>query len=250
MSFGITCSGLCREFAGVAVIDGVTFRAPAGRVTAVVGPNGAGKTTLLSMLAGQLRPHRGWLRVEDADPSVEPWVVRSRVGWVPDVYEGSETWSIAEVVRFSAKIAGHSGDTAEELVDRALHLARLADSAATPVLRLSRSAKKWLSLARALAAGTTALVLDNPMADLDHDGRRYLAGMLRALARQDMTIVVSACLADDLAGCAESILHLDRGRLVAGDASVPAPVDPGRTACAGPDARGARRPTTAASPRW
>ncbi|MFI9633124.1 hypothetical protein ACIHAX_10565, partial [Nocardia sp. NPDC051929] len=97
--------------------------------------------------------------------------------------------------------------------------------------------------ARALAAGTTALVLDNPMADLDHDGRRYLAGMLRALARQDMTIVVSACLADDLAGCAENILHIDQGRLVAGDASVPAPVEP-RTAFARPDARGSRRPAT------
>lgn len=215
MGLGITCSGLRREFAGVAVVDDVTFRAPAGRVTAVVGPNGAGKTTLLSMLAGQLRPHRGRLRVEDADPSVEPWVVRSRVGWVPDVYEGSETWSVAEVVRFAAKIAGHSGDAAEELVDRALHLARLAESSSTPVLRLSRSEKKWLGLAKALAAGTTALVLDNPMADLDDDGRRYLAGMLRALARQDMTIVVSACLEDDLAGCAEHILRIDRGRVVA-----------------------------------
>ncbi|MEW1736927.1 ABC transporter ATP-binding protein [Nocardia beijingensis] len=216
MGLGITCSGLRREFAGVAVVDDVTFRAPAGRVTAVVGPNGAGKTTLLSMLAGQLRPHRGRLRVEDADPSVEPWVVRSRVGWVPDVYEGSETWSVAEVVEFSAKIAGHSAEAAEELVDRALHLARLAESSATPVLRLSRSEKKWLGLAKALAAGTTALVLDNPMADLDDDGRRYLAGMLRALARQDMTIVVSACLVDDLAGCAEHILRIDRGRVVAG----------------------------------
>ncbi|MER7454546.1 ABC transporter ATP-binding protein [Nocardia beijingensis] len=216
MGLGITCSGLRREFAGVAVVDDVTFRAPAGLVTAVVGPNGAGKTTLLSMLAGQLRPHRGRLRVEDADPSVEPWVVRSRVGWVPDVYEGSETWSVAEVVEFSAKIAGHSADAAEELVDRALHLARLAESSATPVLRLSRSEKKWLGLAKALAAGTTALVLDNPMADLDDDGRRYLAGMLRALARQDMTIVVSACLVDDLAGCAEHILRIDRGRVVAG----------------------------------
>ncbi|MBF6192824.1 ABC transporter ATP-binding protein [Nocardia implantans] len=216
MALGITCSGLRREYAGVAVVDDVTFRAPAGRVTAVVGPNGAGKTTLLSMLAGQLRPHRGRLRVEDADPSVEPWAVRARVGWVPDVYEGSETWSVAEVVEFSAKVAGHSGDAAEELVDRALHLARLAASSATPVLRLSRSEKKWLGLAKALAAGTTALVLDNPMADLDDDGRRYLAGMLRALARQDMTIVVSACLEDDLAGCAEHILRIDRGRVVAG----------------------------------
>ncbi|WP_067808087.1 ATP-binding cassette domain-containing protein [Nocardia beijingensis] len=216
MGLGITCSGLRREFAGIAVVDDVTFRAPAGLVTAVVGPNGAGKTTLLSMLAGQLRPHRGRLRVEDADPSVEPWVVRSRVGWVPDVYEGSETWSVAEVVEFSAKIAGHSADAAEELVDRALHLARLAESSATPVLRLSRSEKKWLGLAKALAAGTTALVLDNPMADLDDDGRRYLSGMLRALARQDMTIVVSACLEDDLAGCAERILRIDRGRVVAG----------------------------------
>ncbi|MEU6831100.1 ABC transporter ATP-binding protein [Nocardia beijingensis] len=214
MGLGITCSGLRREFAGVAVVDDVTFRAPAGLVTAVVGPNGAGKTTLLSMLAGQLRPHRGRLRVEDADPSVEPWVVRARVGWVPDVYEGSETWSVAEVVEFSAKIAGHSADAAEELVDRALHLARLTESSATPVLRLSRSEKKWLGLAKALAAGTTALVLDNPMADLDDDGRRYLAGMLRALARQDMTIVVSACLPDDLAGCAEHILRIDRGRVV------------------------------------
>ncbi|MBF6468515.1 ATP-binding cassette domain-containing protein [Nocardia beijingensis] len=45
----------------------VTFRAPAGRVAAVVGPSGAGKTALLSMLAGRLRPHRGQLRVQDAD---------------------------------------------------------------------------------------------------------------------------------------------------------------------------------------
>ncbi|WP_063053449.1 ATP-binding cassette domain-containing protein [Nocardia arthritidis] len=214
MGLGITCSGLRREFAGVAVVDDVTFRAPAGRVTGVIGANGAGKTTLLSMLAGRLRPHRGHLRVEDADPSVEPWVVRSRVGWVPDVYEGAETWSIQEVVEYSAKIAGHTGAAAGELVDRALHLARLTDSSSTTVLRLSRSEKKWLGLARALAAGTAALVLDNPMADLDDEGRRYLSGMLRALAQQDMAIVVSACAEDELAGCAQQILHLDHGRVV------------------------------------
>ncbi|MFI9638155.1 ABC transporter ATP-binding protein, partial [Nocardia sp. NPDC051929] len=69
--------------------------------------------------------------------------------------------------------------------------------------------------ARALAAGTTALVLDNPMADLDHDGRRYLAGMLRALAEEGMTIVVSACTVDALTGCAHHILYIEHGRVLA-----------------------------------
>jgi ABC-2 type transport system ATP-binding protein len=131
------------------------------------------------------------------------------------VYEGAETWSIREVVEYSSKIAGHTGAAADELVDRALRLARLTGSSSTPVLRLSRSEKKWLGLAGALAAGTAALVLDNPMADLDDEGRRYLSGMLRALAQQGMTIVVSACAEEDLAGCAEEILRIDHGRVVA-----------------------------------
>ncbi|MDE1671874.1 ATP-binding cassette domain-containing protein [Nocardia gipuzkoensis] len=215
MGLGITCSGLRREFAGVAVVDDVTFQAPAGRVTAVVGPNGAGKTTLLLMLAGQLRPHRGQLRVEDADPMVEPWVVRAKVGWVPDVHEGNETWTVAETLAYSAKIAGRGGDAAARLVDRAVRLSRLRELCAKPVLRLSRSEKKWLGLARALVSDPAALVLDNPMADLDDDGRRYLAETLRTLARQNMTIVVSACAKDGLAGCAERTLHIDRGRVVA-----------------------------------
>ncbi|MBF6167491.1 ABC transporter ATP-binding protein [Streptomyces gardneri] len=214
MGLGITCSGLRREFAGVAVVDDVTFQAPAGRVTAVVGPNGAGKTTLLLMLAGQLRPHKGYIRVGQTDPAVEPWVVRSQVGWVPDVYESSETWSIAEVLHYSASIAGHNGSRSAELVERALDLARLRKYSAEPVLHLSRSTKKWLSLARALVSDPAVLVLDNPMADLDDEGRGYLSELLRDFARQNMTIVVSALATDGLAGCAQESVHLDHGRVV------------------------------------
>ncbi|MGK8520648.1 ATP-binding cassette domain-containing protein [Nocardia asteroides] len=214
MGLGITCTGLRREYAGVAVVDDVTFRAPAGRVTAVVGPNGAGKTTLLSMLAGQLRPHRGRIRVGNTDPALEPWVVRAEVGWVPDVSAAGETWSIEEVLRYSARIAGHDAHRSARLVERALDLSRLREYSAEPVLHLSRSGRKWVSLARALVTGPSVLVLDNPMADLDAEGRGYLSGMLRDFARQDMTVVVSACAPDELAGCAEETVHIDHGRVV------------------------------------
>ena len=83
---GIVAESVKRAFGEVRAVDGVTFSAPSGAVTALIGPNGSGKTTLLLMLAGLLRPDAGTARVGGFDIVTENLAARASVGWMPDSF--------------------------------------------------------------------------------------------------------------------------------------------------------------------
>jgi len=77
---------LKRAFGEVRAVDGITFTAPAGAVTALIGPNGSGKTTLLLLLSGLLAPDEGTATIAGYDVATQNLQARSQIGWMPDVF--------------------------------------------------------------------------------------------------------------------------------------------------------------------
>jgi ABC-type multidrug transport system ATPase subunit len=213
-SRGIEVEQLRRSFGDVHAVTGVTFVAEPGVITALVGPNGSGKTTLLLMLASLLRPDAGTIRIDGLDPVTDSAAVRARLGWMPDQF-GS--WA-ALTVRVTLEITGRlHGMTRRDAASRAaalIDLLGLDELADRPSRVLSRGQKQRLGMARALVNDPSVLLLDEPASGLDPAARVALRDLLRRLAEEGRSILVSSHALDELEQMADTAVYLRGGATV------------------------------------
>ncbi|MDR0960042.1 MAG: ATP-binding cassette domain-containing protein [Propionibacteriaceae bacterium] len=211
---GIAVTGLKRAFGEVRAVDGVTFIAPAGAVTALVGPNGSGKTTLLLMLAGLLRPDAGEAFIAGHDVVSANLDARSAVGWMPDTFGTWDTLTCHEILTLFAQAYGIAQADAAERASVLLERLYLDEFADRPARVLSRGQKQRLGLARALVHDPDVLLLDEPASGLDPRSRIELRDTLRDLAREGKTVLVSSHVLSELDEIADHAVFLSRGRTV------------------------------------
>lgn len=208
---GIAVSGVARSFGSVQAVRDVSFEVPAGRVTGLIGPNGSGKTTLLLMLASLLVPDRGTIRVAAHDPVTEPAAVRGAMGWMPDVLGSWSALTVRETLAYTGRLYGFdresATDRAAELIDR-VDLTAQADQ---PTRVLSRGQKQRLSLARALVHDPRVLLLDEPASGLDPGARVGLRRLVRQLAEEGRTVLVSSHVLAELDEMADDAVYLEAG---------------------------------------
>jgi ABC-2 type transport system ATP-binding protein len=195
---------------GQAVLRGVSFTVAAGGVTGLLGPSGCGKTTLMRALVGVQRIESGSVDVlgEPAGSAS----LRPRIGYVtqqPSVYEDL---TIAENLRFFARILG----VGDERVQTCLETVALADRADSVVARLSGGQRSRVSLAVALLAEPPLLVLDEPTVGLDPVLRAELWRTFHELADAGAAVLVSSHVMDEASRC-DRLLLMREGRLIAED---------------------------------
>jgi ABC-2 type transport system ATP-binding protein len=211
---GIAARGVRRTFGTVVAIDHIDLDAPPGQVTALVGPNGAGKTTLILVLATLLVPDSGEVLVGGHSPVMEPLAVRASMGWMPDSFGSYDTLTALEVLRFVASAYRLPKAIQDERARALLSMVHLTEFADRPVHVLSKGQKQRLGLARALVHDPKVLLLDEPAAGLDPRSRIELRGILRGLAAQGRTLLVSSHVLGELEEMADRVVFVDKGRTV------------------------------------
>ena len=213
----IEVTDVARSFGAVQAVRSVSFTARAGEVTGLVGPNGSGKTTLLLMLATLLVPDRGEIRIGGHDPVTESAAVRARLGWMPDVLGAWPNLTVRRSLELTARLydlpRGAAADRASELI-ALVDLDELADR---PTRVLSRGQKQRLSLARALVHDPRVLLLDEPASGLDPGARIALRVLLRRLAAEGRTILISSHVLAELDELADRAVFLDAGATVSAE---------------------------------
>jgi heme exporter protein A len=179
---------LSKSFAGVPLFAGVSFALERG-VLAVTGANGAGKTTLLKILAGLLRPSGGIVRVERDGKELSREERRAGVGWSgPDLALYPEL-TAQENLAFFRKVAGFDsapGDLRARLVSVGL------DGARGPVEHFSTGMKQRLRIAFSCLLDPEVLLVDEPMAGLDAEGREAVRRLVATAAERGPVILASA----------------------------------------------------------
>ncbi|WP_449386225.1 ABC transporter ATP-binding protein [Cellulomonas soli] len=213
-SHGIVVRRLHRSFGAVRALDGVDLVARPGAVTALVGPNGSGKTTLLLVLAGLLVPDSGEVRVAGHDPVADGPLARARTGWMPDAFGTWDSLTAREVLLTFAAASWISPADARRRVDELLATVHLSEYADRHASVLSRGQKQRLGLARALVHDPQVLLLDEPASGLDPRSRVDLRVLLRELADQGRTILVSSHVLTELEEMADDAVFVSRGRTV------------------------------------
>jgi heme exporter protein A len=204
----VNCTGLVRRFGERAALDGLDLRVGEGEFVLVTGPNGAGKTTLLRVLATVLRPSAGAVSVGGHELPRAAHRARPLVGYVahgPLTYPGL---TARENLALYAALYG----VPDELVGPALDRVGLGARGADIVSEFSRGMAQRLALARACLHAPALLLLDEPTAGLDADGRDLLRDVL---AEPGRTVIVSTHEPAWFDGLATTEVPIRDGRVAA-----------------------------------
>jgi ABC-2 type transport system ATP-binding protein len=206
----IEIAGLTKRFGSIVAVNDVSFSVEQGSVVGFLGPNGAGKTTTLRMLLGLVAPSQGvatlngWLYRDLPSP-------RRVVG---AVLESSGAYP-GRTARNHLNIEALAADVPKSRVDEVLDLVDLGGAADRRVGQFSLGMRQRLGLATALLGDPEILILDEPANGLDPEGVHWLRSLLRGLAAQSRTVLVSSHILAEVAQTVDSVVIMDRGRLVA-----------------------------------
>jgi ABC-2 type transport system ATP-binding protein len=205
----IEISGLTKRFADVTAVDHVSFTVDQGSVTGFLGPNGAGKTTTLRMLLGLVTPTAGRATINGRPYRELPAPLHA----VGAALESSSAYP-GRTARSHLRITALAGGAPRRRVEEILELTGLADAAGRRVGRFSLGMKQRLGLAAALLCDPEILILDEPANGLDPEGVRWLRQLLRRLAGEGRTVLVSSHILAEVAQTVDRVVILDHGRLV------------------------------------
>jgi ABC-2 type transport system ATP-binding protein len=206
----ITADGLTKQYGRTVAVRDLSFTVRPGVVTGFLGPNGAGKSTTMRMLIGLDRPDAG----------------RATVNGKP---YGELRQPLREVGAMLEAKAFHPGRSARAHLNALAASNAIADARVEEVLRLvglesvgSRRAGKFslgmaqrLGIAVALLGDPGIVILDEPVNGLDPDGIRWIRGLLRSLAAEGRTVLISSHLISEVAQAAEELIVIGQGRLLA-----------------------------------
>ena len=206
----IKVQGLTKRFGEVLAVDQLDFEIDQGTVTGFLGPNGAGKTTTLRMLLGLVAPTAGTATIAGRAYRDLPDPART-VGAVLEASGFHPGRSARDHLRVLATAAGIDQGRAGAVLEQT----GLAAAASRRVGGFSLGMRQRLGLAAALLGDPEVLVLDEPANGLDPEGVHWLRGLVRGLADEGRTVLVSSHVLAEVAQTVDQVVIIDRGRLVA-----------------------------------
>jgi len=205
----IVAAGLTKTFGAVKAVDDLSFTVEPGSVTGFLGPNGAGKTTTLRMLLGLVTPDAGTATIGGSSYAALP-APNDEVGAVLETSSFHPARSGRNHLRVYCTVNGYPSRRA----DQVLELVGLAEAGRRPVAGYSLGMRQRLGLAAALLGDPAVLVLDEPANGLDPEGIAWLRRLLRELAGQGRTVLVSSHLLSELQQLVDHVVIINQGRLV------------------------------------
>jgi iron complex transport system ATP-binding protein len=219
----LEAEGLRLSHGATRALDGISLAVRPGEVLGLIGPNGAGKSTLLACLSGALRPDRGAVRLDGADPgALSPGELARRRAVLEQTPASAAPFPLADLVGLAIPREIPPG-RAREIVAAALAAVGLSHLAARPLDRLSGGERHRGHMARALAqhrAGRDAglgrwLLLDEPTASLDLAHQSSVLRAARAAAAGGAGVLAVLHDLTLAAAMADRLALMERGRVVA-----------------------------------
>jgi ABC-2 type transport system ATP-binding protein len=213
--WAIETVGLRKSFGDVVALDGLDLVANAGSVTALIGANGSGKTTTVRVLSTLLAPDGGRAAVLGHDVSKEPKAVRALIGVtgqfsaVDRMLTGRQNLMLMADLNHLRRPQGRR--RAAELLERF----ELADAADRPAVTYSGGMVRRLDLAMTMMGEPRIIFLDEPTSGLDPRARRVLWQIVRDLAAEGVTVLLTTQYLDEADQLADRVTLIDRGKRIA-----------------------------------
>jgi ABC-2 type transport system ATP-binding protein len=207
----IDVRAVSKWFGNVVAVNDVSLQVRPG-ITGLLGPNGAGKTTLLRMIAGLAGPSEGNVTVFGEPVRGNPALYR-RIGFMQEHETTYEFFTGRELVEFGARLSGLAETGAA--ADRTLDVVGLTDVQHRPISTYSRGMRQRARIAATLVHGPEVLLLDEPLTGTDPRQRIELQDLMRRLAGDGCTILISSHILEEVETLADNILLMVAGKLAA-----------------------------------
>ena len=207
--------GLVRHFDGVHAVDDVSFTVERGQVLGFIGPNGAGKTTTMRILATLDTPQRGDARISGYSVVDDPDKVRRIMGFMPDYAGVYANTTVVEYLDFFARAHDLRGDERRRAVDHIIDFMGIDELRDRRVESLSSGLKQRVALGRAIVHDPDVLILDEPAANLDPRARIEFRTLIRELANDGKTILLSSHILTELSEMCDAVTVIEKGRILA-----------------------------------
>jgi ABC-2 type transport system ATP-binding protein len=214
-ALAVEAFGLVKTFGKTRAVDGVDLAVPTGSVYGFLGPNGAGKTTTIRMLATLLAPDAGTARVLGHDVVAEADAVRGRIALTGQYASVDEDLTGQENLVLLARLLGHRRPQAKARAAELLDAFGLAEAAGRLVKTYSGGMRRRLDVAASLVITPQLLFLDEPTTGLDPRSRNQVWEIVRALAAEGTTVLLTTQYLEEADQLADRIAVVDRGRLIA-----------------------------------
>jgi ABC-2 type transport system ATP-binding protein len=202
--------GLIKRYGELTAVAGVDLTIRTGDVYGYLGPNGAGKTTSLRMMLGLIRPTAGTVRLFGRDPQITVAALAGVAGFV----EAPTFYPYLTGRRNLELLAAFDGHAAAARIDQALDTVELADRAKDRVGGYSHGMRQRLGIAASLLRDPKLLLLDEPATGLDPAGMRDMRLLIRRLADEGMTVVLSSHLLAEVEELCNRVAIVRSGRIV------------------------------------
>ena len=197
-----------KRFGAVCALDGLSLDVDSDTTVAVLGPNGAGKSTLIALLLGLRRPDAGVVRLLGENPRLG--TARAAVGYAPQEVGFPPTLKVREIAALVARHFPAAPDPAD-LLDR-FGILQIAGRQAGG---LSGGQRRRLAVALAFLGRPRLIVLDEPTAGLDSEGRRAVWTAIDSARRRGSAVLLATHHLDEAEGAASRVVAVARGRVVA-----------------------------------
>jgi len=202
--------GLVKRYGDLEAVAGVDLTVNVGDVYGYLGPNGAGKTTSLRMMLGLIRPSAGTVRLFGRDPMLGVEALEGVAGFV----EAPTFYPYLSARRNLELLAAYDGDGAGARIEPALETVELTDRARDRVGGYSHGMRQRLGIAAALLRSPRLLLLDEPATGLDPGGLRDMRLLIRRLAGEGMTVLLSSHILTEVEDVCNRVAIVRSGRIV------------------------------------
>jgi ABC-2 type transport system ATP-binding protein len=212
----ITVTELTKRYARHTAVDHVSFEVQKGQIVGFLGPNGAGKTTTMRMLTCFLPPTSGQATVAGFDVLEQPFEVKKRIGYLPEMPPLYPEMRTAEYLAFVGSLKGLTGAELTKRVEYVLDRCSVADVRDKLLGKLSKGYRQRVGLAQAIIHNPDVLILDEPTSGLDPKQINETRDLIKSLAG-DHTIILSTHILPEVEQTCQYVLIINKGKLVVKD---------------------------------
>jgi ABC-2 type transport system ATP-binding protein len=209
----VSTTGLAFAYGDIVALHGIDLEVPPGRI-GLVGANGAGKTTLLRLLLGSLIPAMGTISVLGRRVPEEVLDVRARIGYMPEGPCLPPDQTAADFMVYAAQLGGLPTRAARQRASDVLTLAGLHEERFRYMGEFSTGMEQRAKLAQAIVHDPDLVLLDEPTAGLDPEGRVEMLELVTRLEEFGINAIVSSHVLTDIERTCDWVVMLDGGRVL------------------------------------